>query len=102
MTTPASTASSRACVTERPRLLEPSPDTSITRRSLLNGAPGNSVTALSIAPEIDVPPPYIMRGADSIAPANPFTVASSLSTVQGTTCDCRNGPDHCVIVTAID
>ena len=43
-----------------------------------------------------------MRGADSMAPANPFTVLSSLSTVHGTTCDCRNGPDHCIMVTAID
>ena len=37
-----------------------------------------------------------------MAPANPFTAVSSLSTVQGTTCDCRNGPDHCIMVTAID
>ena len=51
------TASSRACVTARPRLLEPSPDTSMTRRSRRNGACGNSVMAWSIAPLIEVPPP---------------------------------------------
>src|SRR6266516_7365101 len=74
---PVATASSRARVTGRPRLLEPSPDTSMTRRLARNGLIGNSVAAWSMAPLIEVPPPNSWRGVRSIAAANAAAVSSS-------------------------
>ncbi len=57
MVTPALTAASRASAAGRPRLLAPSPETSITRRPPWTSLSGNSVMAWSMAPLIDVPPP---------------------------------------------
>src|SRR6266487_2174656 len=66
---PAATASSRARVTGRPRLLEPSPDTSMTRRLARNGLIGNSVAAWSMAPLIEVPPRRAVVHSLALVPA---------------------------------
>ena len=52
--------------------------------------------AWSMAPLIDVPPPNSWRGAASIAAASASIEASSLTSIQGTTCDLhgRAGPLH--------
>ena len=57
--------------------------------------------AWSMAPLIDVPPPNSWRGAASMAAASASIEASSLTSLQGTTCTCMAGPVHCTIVTAI-
>jgi len=82
-------------------LLRPSPDTSITRRAPRYGALGNRVIAWSMAPLIDVPPPNSWRDSASIAAASASMDASSLTSIQGTTCTCSTGPVHCTMVTAI-
>jgi|GEM_PF-3749072 len=100
MPTPAATAASRASAGGRPRLLEPSPETSITRRPPSKPDLGNRVMAKSIAPLMEVPPLNSWRGARSMASATASMVASSAMRVHGTTTTCRAGPVHCTMVTA--
>ena len=56
MVTPAAMASSRACVTGRPLLLVPSPDTSMTRRGAWKGLLARCAMAWSMAALIEVRP----------------------------------------------
>jgi len=100
-TTPAATASSRAFSAGRPRLLAPSPETSITRRAASNGASASSRMPWSIAPLIEVPPPNRVRGARSIFAAIAAAEAGSDTRVHDTVGTCRPGPVHWNIVTAM-
>src|SRR5215831_7052557 len=101
MVTSSATASSRASTPDRPALLEPSPEISITRHSPLNGLWPNRPMEWSIAPEIDLPPPNNL-GVDSICEAADSMDASFLRSIHGNTGACRNGPVHWNRLTAID
>jgi hypothetical protein len=101
MVAPSRTASSRAAFAGRPRLLAPSPETSITRRAPWKLLLGKSVMAWSMAPLIEVPPLKSWRGALSMASAKARIEASLSISIQGTTWICSTGPVHCVMVTTI-
>ena len=101
MVTPWASAASRACQAGRPRLLAPSPETSITWRAAWKGATASRRMLWSIAPLIEVPPPNSRRGADSIRRARAIAEAASGRRVQGTEGTCRAGPVHWNIATAM-
>ena len=73
----------------------------MTRRPPVKGERRNRFAAKSMAPLIEVPPPWSRRWVAAIPSAKAPVVASSLTTVQGSTCTCNAGPVHCTIVTAI-
>jgi hypothetical protein len=57
---------------------------------------------VSIAPEIEVPPPNSARGAAAILSAKAPADAASEIHVHGTAITCSAGPVHWIITTAID
>ena len=73
----------------------------MTRRLARNGLRGNSVSAWSMAPLIEVPPPNNWRGTRSIAAAKAAAVCSSPTALHSATWTCIIGPVHCTMVTAI-
>jgi hypothetical protein len=101
MVTPWATASSRACQAGRPRLLAPSPETSITRRGAWKGAAVRRRMEWSIAPLIEVPPPNSMRGARSMRAAKASASAALPMRVHDTAGAWRRGPVHWNMVTAM-
>lgn len=94
MVTPWASAASRACQAGRPRLLAPSPETSITRREASKGAVASRRMAWSMAPLIEVPPPNSRRGAASIRRARARAEAASERRVQEMEGTCMAGPVH--------
>ena len=93
MVMPFARASSRASVTERPELLLPSPEMSMTRRSALNGARSIWATEKSMALLIEVLPEND-RGSSTSLP--PKLRAESLSpiTIQSMTTACWPAVAH--------
>lgn len=100
MVMPCATASSRACQAGRPRLLAPSPETSMTRRGAWKGAAVSRRRLWSMAPLIEVPPPNSTRGAASMRRAKAVAEPGSDRRVQPTEGACMAGPVHWNIATA--
>src|ERR1043165_9241609 len=75
---------------------------SMTRRVARYGLSNSNAMPVSIAPEIEVPPPNSARGAAAILSANACAEAASEILVHGTAITCSAGPVHCIMITAID
>src|SRR5688572_25281432 len=93
MVMPLARASSRAAVTDRPELLVPSPETSMTRRSALKGARSSWMTAKSMAWLIAVLPEND-RGSSTSLPPKLRADSASAITVQSTTTFCWPAVAH--------
>ena len=93
MVMPLARASSRAAVTDRPELLVPSPETSMTRRSALKGARSSWITAKSMAWLIAVLPAND-RGSSTSLPPKLRAASPSAITVQSTTTFCWPAVAH--------